>query len=86
MKNPPIMKTTIAVEYPRAYDRQGEKGNVPYYPIFNEASQKQYDAYADLVKKIPNIVPLGRLAEYKYFNMDAIVEHAIDVAEGLLGK
>ena len=86
MKNPPIMKTTIAIEYPMAYDRNGEKGNVPYYPIFNEASQKQYDAYADLVKKIPNIVPLGRLAEYKYFNMDAIVEHAIDVAEGLLGK
>ena len=86
MRSAPADRTTIAVEYPMAYDRHGEKGNVPYYPIFNDESRKQYEAYAELVRKVPNIVPLGRLAEYKYFNMDAIVEHAIEVAERLLGR
>lgn len=84
METAPVEKTTIAVEYPYVYDRLGKKGNVPYYPVFTEESKGRYQGYVDLLKGIPNLVLLGRLAEYRYYNMDAVVAHAIDVAEKLI--
>ena len=81
---PPKEKTTIAVEYPYSYDRKAEKGNVPYYPVFTDESKDRYQAYVDLLKDIPNIYLLGRLAEYKYYNMDAIVEAALHFCNTLL--
>lgn len=83
MEKTPSDKTTIAIEYPYAYDRHGEKGNIPYYPIFTEDSKQKYQAYKELSDKIPNLIPLGRLAEYRYYNMDAIVEHALEVVSEL---
>ncbi len=79
MEKQPSDKTTIAVEYPYIYNRNAEKGNIPYYPIFTEESKQKYNAYKELSDKIPNLIPLGRLAEYRYYNMDAIVEHALEV-------
>lgn len=84
MKTPPKDKTTIAVEYPFVYDRNAEKGNVPYYPLFTEDSMKQYKSYVALLKNIKNLHLLGRLAEYRYYNMDAIVARAIQFSEELL--
>lgn len=81
---PPKEKTTIAVEYPYSYDRKAEKGNVPYYPVFTDESKDRYQAYVDLLKDIPNIYLLGRLAEYKYYNMDAIVEAALHFCNTLV--
>ena len=69
MENPPKDRTTIAVEYPYAYDRRAEKGNVPYYPVFTEESRARYQSYVDLVRPIPNLHLLGRLVEYRYYNM-----------------
>ena len=83
MENAPEDKTTIAIEYPSAYNQHAEKGNIPYYPIFTDESKQKYDAYKELADKIPNLLPLGRLAEYRYYNMDAIIEHAIDVVSEL---
>lgn len=83
MEKAPSDKTTIAIEYPYAYDRHGEKGNIPYYPIFTEDSKQKYQAYKELSDKIPNLIPLGRLAEYRYYNMDAIVEHALEAVSEL---
>ncbi|MFV0479271.1 MAG: UDP-galactopyranose mutase [Anaerorhabdus sp.] len=77
MKDYPKEKTTIAVEYPMVYTPGGEIGNVPYYPIFTNENQAKYKAYCDLVKPISNLYLLGRLAEYKYYNMDAIIERAL---------
>lgn len=75
--------TTIAVEYPYAYDKDAEKGNIPYYPVFTGDSQAAYQAYVKLAEKVDNLYLLGRLAEYRYYNMDAIVERAITFAEEL---
>ena len=83
MDNEPEDKTTIAIEYPSAYNQHAEKGNIPYYPIFTDESKQKYNAYKELADKIPNLLPLGRLAEYRYYNMDAIIEHAIDVVSEL---
>ena len=83
-KNPPKEKTTIAIEYPYVYDRKGEKGNVPYYPVFTDDSKQKYSDYVKLLENVPNVYLLGRLAEYKYYNMDAIVDAAIEFSYKLL--
>lgn len=82
MKNPPE-KTTIAVEYPYAYNRLSEKGNIPYYPVFTNEVLKQYEAYQELAKQYPNLYLLGRLAQFKYYNMDAIILEALKLAQTL---
>ena len=85
-KDPPKEKTTIAVEYPYAYDRGGKKGNVPYYPVFTEASRKSYEACVNVLNGMDRLILLGRLAQYRYYNMDAITEEAITLAEAIAGK
>ena len=72
-------KTFIHIEYPIAYDRHAEKGNIPYYPIFTSDNEKMYMKYRELASKYPNLILLGRLAEYKYYNMDAIVKKALEL-------
>lgn len=74
--------TTIVKEYPFAYT--GAAGEIPYYAILNENNQALYNKYAALTKKYPNMHLLGRLAEYKYYNIDAITEKALELADSLL--
>ena len=81
MFNPPKDKTSVVVEYPFNYDRNGKQGNIPYYPVFRKESEELYKNYLELANKIPNLYPVGRLAEYKYFNMDNIVEHALEIVD-----
>ncbi len=71
--------STCAVEYPYAYDRNAEKGNIPYYPVFTEENQNLYNKYVDAFKDFKSIYFAGRLAEYKYYNMDAIIFRALDL-------
>ena len=74
-----VPDTTIVKEYPMPY--HGAAGEIPYYAINNEENDKLFARYKELVEKIPNFYLLGRLAEYKYYNIDAIVERALDMAE-----
>ncbi|MBQ1325187.1 MAG: UDP-galactopyranose mutase [Solobacterium sp.] len=83
MQTPPAGYTTAACEYPYAYDGNAEKGNVPYYPVFTEDSKAQYSRYARELAKIPNLHLLGRLAEYRYYNMDSMTERALEFCRGL---
>lgn len=71
--------TTIVREYPFAYT--GAEGEIPYYSIANEANQKLYEKYRGLLAGIPNVYLLGRLAEYKYYNIDAMVVKALELTE-----
>lgn len=71
--------TTIVREYPFAYT--GAEGEIPYYSIANEANQKLYGQYRALLEEIPNVWLLGRLAEYKYYNIDAMVMKALELTE-----
>lgn len=71
--------TTIAREFPVAYRRNSHKGNIPYYPVFTEISQANYKKYFENLRHIPNLYLVGRLAEYKYYNMDAVIGRALDV-------
>lgn len=74
--------TTIVKEYPVAYT--GKEGQIPYYAINNQQNQNLYQQYCSLLADYPQFHLLGRLAEYKYYNIDAIVERAIALADTLL--
>lgn len=73
--------TTIMKEYPLAYT--GKDGEIPYYAIMNDTNKKMYDSYVSLVSKYDNFYLLGRLAEYKYYNIDGIVEKALNLVKEL---
>ncbi|MBP2654421.1 MAG: UDP-galactopyranose mutase [Firmicutes bacterium] len=72
-------RTTILKEYPEPY-RRGE--NTPYYPIFTEENKAGYNKYVDYAKRYANLILLGRLAEYRYYDMDDIVEMALKIYKG----
>ncbi len=73
--------TTIVKEYPFAYT--GAQGEIPYYAIQNPENQALYERYAALAGKVKNFHLLGRLAEYKYYNIDAMAARALHLARGL---
>lgn len=74
-------KTTIVKEYSKAYS--GILGEIPYYAIINPANRALYEQYRGLAERFGNLHLLGRLAEYQYYNMDAIAARALDLAERL---
>ena len=74
--------TTIVKEYSRPYAGGAEE--IPYYAILNPENNARYARYAQLAARFPNLFLVGRLAEYKYYNMDAIVSRALALAGDLL--
>lgn len=75
-------KTTIMKEYSRAYT--GEPGEIPYYAIINSENNALYARYQEEAGRYQNLHLLGRLAEYKYYNMDAIAARALELCDELL--
>lgn len=67
--------TIITYEYPAAYQSGAEK----YYTVNNEANDKLAQKYHELAAKESNITFGGRLAEYKYYDMDDVVKKALDL-------
>jgi UDP-galactopyranose mutase len=65
-------KTTITYEYPVA---DGD----PYYPIPNDANQALFKRYEALAAAEQNVLFVGRLANYRYYNMDQVVGQALSV-------
>jgi UDP-galactopyranose mutase len=64
--------TTLSYEYPKS---SGD----PYYPINNDINKKKFNKYQKLIKNLEkkNIFFEGRLAKYKYLNMDEVIENAL---------
>lgn len=81
MEDEPKDVTYIHTEYPFPYRRNGEVGNVPYYPIIKDENQDLYETYVKEASKYPKLHLIGRLAEYKYYNMDAIVLKALEMCK-----
>ena len=63
-------QTTITYEYPSA---EGD----PYYPIPRPENQALYKRYEELADSTPQVTFVGRLATYRYYNMDQIVGQAL---------
>lgn len=71
-------KTTIVREF--TVD-EGE----PYYPVPNKRNQRIYNKYKEEAEKLVDIYFVGRLANYKYFNMDQAFKNALDLFHSLEG-
>lgn len=66
-------KTIISREYSSEWTPNDE----PYYPVNDERNTKLYNEYYKLAKQLPNVIFAGRLAEYKYYDMDGVIEKAL---------
>ncbi len=73
-------KTVITKEYPDSF----EEGKIPYYTINDDRNTALSGAYKVMANKQPNVIFLGRLAEYRYYDMDDSILRAMEVAESLL--
>lgn len=73
--------TVITREYPAEW----KPGLEPYYPVNDEKNQALYKRYAGLAEKEPKVIFGGRLAEYKYYDMDKVIESALARAKEELG-
>lgn len=76
-------KTVIAKEYSEAFEL-GK--NERYYPIPNEANAQLYEKYQTEAKKLKNVFFLGRLGDYKYYDMDKAILRSIELFEEITGK
>jgi UDP-galactopyranose mutase len=72
-------KTTICKEF------STDKGE-PYYPVPNQDNEAMYQEYKKEADKLKNIYFVGRLANYKYFNMDQAFKNALELFRKLEGK
>lgn len=77
-------KTTIMKEFSHSYD--DPKTQIPYYAIINDENNEHYERYLKLTSELDNFYPLGRLAEYRYYNMDVIIGRALDLADKLCAE
>ncbi|MBC6606350.1 UDP-galactopyranose mutase [Hymenobacter sp. BT188] len=72
-------KTSVVYEYPKA---EGD----PYYPIPRLENAELYNKYKKLADETPNVHFVGRLATYKYYNMDQVVAQALTLYKKLTEK
>ena len=77
-------KTVISKEFPGTYSEKDQKWNEPYYPLATQEARNKYFQYVELASKFKNLYLCGRLATYKYINMDEAIEQALTLAEELL--
>ena len=77
-----LPKTVIS----REYSSEWKPGGDPYYPINDEKNSALYRQYAKLAAREKNVIFGGRLAEYRYYDMDQVVESALRVAEQKIGE
>lgn len=75
-------RTTISKEYSVDYI---PGVNEPYYPVPNPRNQAIYEKYRRETQKLKNVFFVGRLANYKYFNMDQAFKNALDLFHRLEG-
>lgn len=72
-----LPKTVISKEY----SSEWKKGDEPYYPVNDEKNERLYHKYKELAENEDNIIFGGRLGEYKYYDMDAVIDAALQMAE-----
>lgn len=73
-------KTVITKEYPELWRR----GMEPYYPVNDEKNKKLYQRYLQMAKQQQKVFFGGRLGEYQYYDMDKVIESAMNLAQRLL--
>lgn len=72
-----LSKTVIS----REYSKEWELGDEPYYPVNDEKNKEKYDRYKVLADKEDKIIFGGRLGQYKYYDMDKVIEVVLELCE-----
>ena len=72
-----LPKTVISKEY----SSEWKPGDEPYYPVNDEKNGKLYAQYKALAEKEENVIFGGRLGEYKYYDMDAVIASALELCK-----
>ena len=72
-----VNRTVITREYPAEW----HPGYEPYYPVNDGRNQELYRQYAQLANREKKVIFGGRLAEYKYYNMDQVIRRALDISK-----
>lgn len=75
-----LPKTIISKEY----SSEWKPGDEPYYPVNDKKNGELYQKYKALAEKEENIIFGGRLGEYKYYDMDAVIASALECARNQL--
>ncbi|MCR4928007.1 MAG: UDP-galactopyranose mutase [Lachnospiraceae bacterium] len=73
----PVSKTIIS----REYSSEWKPGDEPYYPVNDEKNGKLYEKYAALAAGKENVYFGGRLGQYKYYDMDAVIASALEYCD-----
>jgi UDP-galactopyranose mutase len=76
-------KTTVAYELPMPFQRGAARGNIPYYPIPRPTNRALHERYLERARRFPQLVPVGRLADYQYFDMDQATARALMMSKQL---
>ena len=76
-----LPKTVIS----REYSSEWKPGDEPYYPVNDEKNSSLYSEYKKKADKEGKVVFGGRLGEYRYYDMDAVIASALDMCEKELG-
>lgn len=76
--------TTIMKEYSKEYTDSDSQ--IPYYAIINDENIALHQKYLHLCRNLSNFHALGRLAEYKYYNMDKIISLALELSDKILSE
>lgn len=71
-----LPKTVIS----REYSSEWTVGDEPYYPVNDEKNGSLYKKYKELADKEKKVIFGGRLGEYKYYDMDAVIDRALRLA------
>ena len=74
-------KTVIS----REYSSEWKRGDEPYYPVNDEKNTKLYEKYKELSESEERVIFGGRLGEYRYYDMDAVIASALDKCKAELG-
>jgi UDP-galactopyranose mutase len=70
----------------REYSTEWKPGMEPYYPVNDEVNSALYQRYKALSEQERDVAFGGRLAEYKYYDMDKVIEQALLIVNAELKK
>ena len=70
----------------REYSSEWKPGDEPYYPVNDEKNSRLYAEYKKLAEEEENVIFGGRLGEYKYYDMDAVIASALNMCGKELGS
>jgi UDP-galactopyranose mutase len=61
------------------FSDEWQEGSEPFYPVNDDKNNSLYKNYCELSQKEKNVIFGGRLAEYKYYDMDKVIECSLNV-------